>query len=36
MSDFINKKSLDYEIGDDDEEDGAENEEYDSEGVYDD
>jgi hypothetical protein len=35
VSDFINKKSLDYEAGDDDE-DGAENEEYDSEGVFDD
>lgn len=34
MSDFINKKSLDYEVGDDDE--GIENDEYDSEGVYDD
>jgi hypothetical protein len=35
VSDFINKKSLDYEVGDDDE-DGLENEDYNSEGVYDD
>jgi hypothetical protein len=33
VSDFINKKSLDYEVGDDD---ANENDDYDSEGVYDD